>query len=388
MNRVTARWVFAFLLILTLAVLLFLGAQRQPAAVQARLVGLPVLDSTGFARAMEPVDLVFPRDLGPHPDYQTEWWYYTGNLQDADGRRFGYQLTFFRRAVTPPDQRAERRSDWAVEQVYLGHFALTDVSGQRFYAFERLERGAAGLAGAAGEPVYSVWLHDWSVEQVGPDAYQLEAAEENVRLSLALRDLKGPVLQGDRGLSQKGPEPGNASIYYSQTRLESAGTIWIGGQAYAVTGLSWLDREFSTSVLSPGQIGWDWFSLQFDDGSELMTYVLRRDDGSVDVLSKGLYIAPDGTTQLLRRDDVQIEVTGQWASPHSKGVYPSGWQLLIDTLGLEVEIVPLLKDQELNLSYTYWEGAVQARGQRGGQAIAGFGYVELTGYAASMEGQF
>lgn len=388
MNKKLFRWLIPVVVLAVLGSGLALWwSARSPAAVQASLVGLPVTSSTDFARAYQPLPLAFPRDHGPHPDFQTEWWYYTGNVQTEDGRRFGYQLTFFRRAVQPVAERVARPSAWAIEQVYLAHFTLTDVAGQGFHAFERLERGAAGLAGAAGDPNYSVWLRDWSVEQTGPDQYHLRAAEQGLALDLTLNDLKGAILQGEQGLSRKGPEPGNASIYYSQTRLQSEGTITVDAETFAVSGLSWLDREFSTSALSQGQVGWDWFSLQLDDGSEIMAYVLRREDGSIDVFSKGIYISPDGSTRLLQREDFMITATGQWTSPHSRGVYPSGWTVEIPAVGLVLEVEPLLKDQELNLSFIYWEGAVQVRGKHNEQALTGFGYVELTGYARSLEGQ-
>lgn len=388
MNKSSLRWLIPILILAVVtSTTAFFFLQRRPAEVQASVVGLVQPGSTNFARAAGPISLAFPADHGPHPDYQTEWWYYTGNLQTEDGRQFGYQLTFFRRAVQPAEDRVQRSSAWAVEQIYLAHFTLSDVQGQKFRAFERVERGAAGLAGAVGEPAYSVWLRDWSVEQIGSDRYHLHAAEEDLVLDLTLVDVKGNILQGEQGYSRKGPEPGNASIYYSQPRLQSEGTVTIGGEEFSVSGLSWLDREFSTSALSAGQVGWDWFSLQLDDNSELMVYALRRSDGSMDAFSKGIFIRPDGSTQLLERGDFTISPTGKWTSPHSDGVYPSGWEVTIPKVGLSLSIQPLLKDQELNLSFIYWEGAVQVNGSRDGQIVSGSGYVELTGYAKSLEGQ-
>ena len=282
----------------------------------------------GFARATGPEPLVFPHDLGPHPDFQTEWWYYTGNLDSAEGQHFGYQLTFFRRALLPPALRQPRASAWAADQIYLAHFAVTDTSAGRYQATERFARGAAGLAGAQVEP-YRAWLDDWFVELAGPGLYHLRAQEGGVAVDLSLHDSKGLVLQGDRGYSQKGPEPGNASYYFSQTRLESTGEVKAAGVAYPVSGLSWMDHEYSTSALAPNQVGWDWFSLQLDDGSELMLFQLRRDDGSLDPFSAGALIGPDGTTRPLRLGgagglDFQISVNNSWRSPHSGAVYPAG----------------------------------------------------------------
>lgn len=383
------------LLIIPLAMLvILLGAAasllfRAPhPGAQASVIGLPVEAPQGeFETVTGPRELVFPADHGPHPNFRTEWWYYTGNLKTADGRHFGYQLTFFRRAALPESDRPQRASAWAAEQVYMAHFTLTDVTGEQFYYFERFERGAVGLAGASGAPSFSVWLHDWAVEQVGEDTFRLRAQEGDVAVDLQLTDTKGIVLQGERGYSQKGPQADNASLYYSQTRLESAGTVRVGEEAFEVSGLSWLDREISTSALSKGQVGWDWFALQLDDGSEIMAYVLRRSDGTIDAFSSGTYIRPDGSALPLGRDDFRVTALDTWTSPHSGGEYPARWTLSIPAAQIELEVQPLLADQELNVSFTYWEGAVAVQGSGPGGALFGTGYVELTGYAESMEGE-
>lgn len=353
---------------------------------------------SGFARADGVQEINFPADHGPHPDFQTEWWYYTGNLEDEDGRRFGFQLTFFRRALQPPSQTPERQSGWATEQVYMAHFAISDIGEERFWAFERLSRGAAGLAGSQPEP-FRVWLDDWQVEQISPSAacpegssppcaYRLNAAQEGISLELDLLDAKGPVLQGESGYSQKGAEPGQASYYYSLTRLQATGRVKIGDEVFEVSGLSWMDHEWSTSALSIDQVGWDWFSLQLDDGSELMLFQIRRSDGSIDPFSSGALIAADGSSLHLKRDDFEIAVTNTWTSPHSGALYPAGWRLSVPSAQLELQINPLMNDQELNVSYAYWEGAVRALGLRAGGEISGYGYVELTGYSGSMGGEF
>jgi predicted secreted hydrolase len=365
--------------------------QANDENVQARLQAPPInMDASGFTRADGSYSLSFPRDHGPHPDFQTEWWYYTGNLQAPDGRHFGFQLTFFRRAIQSPDQVAawpSDRSDWATSQVYMAHFALSDVGANRFYAFERRARGAAGLAGAQAEP-FEVWLDEWQVQEIAPQTYRLYAAQDALVLDLTLSDLKGPILQGQQGYSRKGPQPGQASYYYSFTRLQAEGTVQVAGRQYPVQGLSWMDHEFSTSVLSADQIGWDWFSMQFDDGSELMLFELRKEDGSIDPFSSGTWIAADGSTVAISRDDFELQVLDTWSSPHSGAVYPSRWLLRIPSLGLEVTITPYLADQELDLSYAYWEGCVSVQGSRAGQALQGSGYVEMTGYSASMAGDF
>ncbi|HMN60926.1 MAG TPA: lipocalin-like domain-containing protein, partial [Anaerolinea sp.] len=338
-----------------------------------------------YARADGVRPFEFPKDMGPHPDFQTEWWYYTGNLKAENGQEYGFQLTFFRRALLGSEGQsilAQRSSAWATDQVYLAHFALTDVAGGQFHAFERFERGAEGL------PMYRVWLHDWSVEQTGPETYQLKAEQDGVALRLDLQDVKGLILQGDRGYSQKGPQPGNASYYVSQTRLRAGGEITVAGKTLAVSGTSWMDHEYSTSALSEGQVGWDWFSIQLDDGSEWMLYTIRRADGSIDPFSKGTLIAPDGTTRSLAAGDFTIEALDTWKSPHSGGVYPSRWRIQVPSEGLTLQIEPLIADQELNLSFVYWEGAVRISGECNGAAVSGKGYVELTGYAGSMAGEF
>jgi predicted secreted hydrolase len=341
----------------------------------------------GFARATGPRLFDFPADFGPHADYRTEWWYYIGNLETADGRHFGYELTFFRVALLPPDQSFSRFSDWATNQIYMAHFALTDTDSGQFYAFQRLSRGSLDLAGAQASP-YRVWLEDWQVEQTADGVFRLSAQTEDLAIQLQLNDSKGPIAHGDSGYSQKGPETGNASYYYSQTRLLAEGSLHIGAESFEVRGQAWSDHEYSTSVLSAGQVGWDWFAIQLDDGSEVMLYYIRRADGSVDPFSSGTLIAPDGSTQSLQREDFAIDPLGTWRSPHSGAEYPMGWAVSIPRADLYIELSPYLFDQELNLSTIYWEGAVRFSGTRQGRPVAGVGYVEMTGYAEPFNGDF
>jgi predicted secreted hydrolase len=378
------------LIALLVGIPLFL-AQREETQVQARLValaaGAPDGGSAGYLRAEGPLPLEFPADHGPHLDYQTEWWYYTGNLTAEGGQHFGYQLTFFRRALAPPPLRADREPAWATDQVYMAHFALTDVAARRYQAFERFARGAAGLAGAQADP-YHVWLEDWRVEAVEPGVTRMYAAQDGLALDLLLVDRKGPILQGDRGYSQKGPQTGNASYYYSLTRLETSGTVQVAGESYPVSGLSWMDHEWSTSGLAADQVGWDWFSIQMDDGSELMVFQLRKEDGSIDPFSSGTYVAPDGSTRHLDREDFEIVVEDTWRSPDTGATYPARWRVAVPAVELTLEVEPHLAAQELTVSYAYWEGAVQIEGERASRAVRGNGYVEMTGYAGSMQDQF
>lgn len=354
-------------------------------------------DAAGYTRAVTPRQFTFPRDHGPHDDYQTEWWYYTGNVDTPDGRHLGYQLTFFRRAIAPITATVTRTSDWATNQVYFAHFAVTDVAGGAHYSTERFSRGAAGLAGATGEP-FSVWLEDWQVTSLAADGGKVrltaESGSQGVResgspesespesgngvyaLDLTLEAEKAPVLHGEGGLSAKSDAPGNASYYYSFTRMRTEGTITVNGQALAVTGLSWMDHEWSTSALGQNVVGWDWFSLQLADRREIMYFVLRRADESVDPVSSGTLVAPDGGVRHLASGDVRVDVLGKWTSPHSGTTYPAGWRMTIPAADTELMLTPWLADQEMRVSFTYWEGAVRVEGGAGGS-----GYVELTGYA-------
>ncbi len=382
--------VFALLFILLLIAAAFFILRPSEAAdsTSASLESILVDDGQtpdSFARALVPGDVAFPRDLGPHNDYQTEWWYYTGNLEAQNGDQFGYQFTIFRRALAPPDEliSPDQASPWRGNQVYLAHFTVSDIEANEFYVAERFSREADGLAGAQAEP-YRVWLEDWSVEEVAPNQVRMQAQTDEVALDLILQQTLPPILHGDGGLSVKGPEPGNASYYYSIIQQETEGTVTVQGQVQEVTGLSWKDHEYSTSALSPGSSGWDWFSLQFDDGSALMLFQIRRDDGTLQPASSGSFIYPDGTVQHLDLDDWQLEVLGYWVSPTSDGRYPAEWRLQVPEVDLQIEGRPLMANQELNVSSTYWEGAVSFAGSRMGRPINGRGYIEMTGYAGPI----
>lgn len=338
-------------------------------------------DSAEFEQALAPRPFVFPEDHGPHPGFRQEWWYYTGNLRSADGRRFGYQLTFFRFALAP--RPSARTSPWAADQVYLAHFALSDVSGGRHYQFERSSRGAAGLAGAEAAP-FRVWLEDWSVTGKPEWPMVLRAETPEVGIELRLESAKPVVLQGENGLSQKGAAPGNASYYYSYTRLPGSGTVRIGDKRFDVAGTSWMDREWSSSALEKAQAGWDWFALQLDSGEDLMFYQLRRRDGSIDVHSRGVWVDAAGRTRPLLRDEIQLDVEAEWGSPASGARYPAGWRLRVPALHLDLRVRPHLADQEMRQRFRYWEGAVGVSGQHGERAVAGNGYAELVGYTGGV----
>ena len=335
----------------------------------------------GIPRAFEPRSFSFPEDHGPHPEFRTEWWYLTGNLESGDGENFGFQFTVFRNALGSPPPISG--SSWATNQVFMGHLAITDGENGDFFSFERFSRGALGLAGARSDP-FRVWLEDWVLEGP-PDGglfpLRVTGIQNGVGVELELRSPKPMVLQGDQGLSQKGPEPGNASYYYSFTRLDAEGAVSVGGEEVRVSGHAWLDREWSTSALSEGQVGWDWFALQLTDGRDLMYYQLRLADGAADPLSKGVLVSPTGMAQTLPSADVTLSVDGFWESPIDGTRYPSAWRLSEASSGLELRIRPLIPNQELDLTFRYWEGAVLVEGRDSDGPVEGRGYVELTGYS-------
>jgi predicted secreted hydrolase len=349
-----------------------------PGATVAGLLGTLGGGDTGYARAVAPRAFHFPEDHGPHEEFRTEWWYWTGNLQTAEGRAFGYQLTLFRNALAP--EAVARASEWGTRQLYMGHFALSDIEAKRFHAFQRFNRAALGLAGARTQP-FRVWLEDWEAKalQDGALPMRLAAEAQGVGLSLELEEGKPPVLQGNQGLSQKGGGEG-ASYYYSLTRMPSRGTVTVEGRTYAVTGTSWMDREWSTVGLDASQIGWDWFALQLSDDTELMYYQLRLRDGAVAPRSAGSFVPPGGAAVQLQREDVTVEVRGTWKSPRSGVTYPARWHLSVPSQGLELDVTPAQADQEMPVLVLYWEGAVTLTGTRAGQPVTGRGYVELTGY--------
>jgi predicted secreted hydrolase len=341
--------------------------------------------SAPFKQALAGYRYDFPKDHGSHPAYRTEWWYYTGHLQAKNGRTFGFEVTFFRRAI-PPEEVKTLPSQWSVTQLYFAHFALTDVSGRRFLYSEKVSRAGLGKAGA-DESRLHVWIDDWRAEIPADSsgAHTVFARSDGFTLTLTLQPAKPPVIHGIDGISQKGEEQGQASHYYSFTRLMTTGSLTIGTDRFEVTGISWMDHEFGSADLNKDLVGWDWFSIQLADNSELMLYRMRRRDGSSDPVSSGTVVSPTGQTRHLSIADIGIVSTGTWTSRDSKAVYPSQWRITIPSLDLALEIVPVLADQELRTSgsaqVTYWEGAVSVSGAKQGRPIAGQGYVELTGYA-------
>ena len=374
-----------------IAMLLLLSLGCSSALTQSTVSELDILrgraDSASFARALAPRDFRFPADHGPHPQFRHEWWYFTGNLDSASGQRFGFELTFFRLGLVPqpaPHARPEGAnspagvaSQWRAGELYVAHMAVTDVARGRFRFAQRYSRAALGLAGAEADPLH-VWVDDWAVGAVA-GGWELRAGGAEYALQLQVQPLSAPVLNGDHGLSVKSGEPGAASYYYSIPRLAVQGRIQRGGESIQVHGLAWLDREWGSGALGPREVGWDWFALQLHDGSSLMFYALRNQDGSRDPHSAGTWVDASGQAHPLANDDVSIEVTDRWLSPRGAR-YPAGWRLRVPPLGIDATLRPVLADQELATRPRYWEGAVDVRGTEAQRPLAGRGYVELVGY--------
>ncbi len=338
----------------------------------------------GFAVADGSRRLTFPQDFGAHPNFRTEWWYYTGNLETPEGRHFGFELTVFRVGLLPPTVELPTDSEWYDRSLYFAHFAVSDVASEEFYAYERYSRPGPGLAGAQADP-YRVWLEDWSITQRAPGEYHLQAAQAGTSIELSLTDEMGVILHGEKGYSRKGKNISNASYYYSQPRLQANGTIQVGGTRFPVSGLAWQDHEFSTSVLDEDQIGWDWFSLQFEDGSALMLFQLRERNGETSASSSGTFVGQDGNVQSLYKADFEVAVLDEWISPHTQGIYPAAWELWLNEPGCVLRASPWMADQEVHFpAVTYWEGAVHFEGTCDEVPVQGNGYVELTGYAGNL----
>jgi len=351
------------------------------------LLLLPLSGADTWRRALPGYQYQFPRDHFSHPEFRTEWWYYTGNLRTPEGRRFGYELTFFRHAVEP-----KLRADagvWDVRDVWMAHLALSDLDGNRFINTERLNRSGPGLAGVDAAKGRA-WNGNWSVQWQLPAAtnQKLRAVADRFSFDFDLSSVKPPTVHGTNGVSQKSEGVGRASHYLSLTRIQTRGTLTLDGKAYAVEGLSWMDHEFFSHSLESNQTGWDWFSLQFDDGSELMLYRLRRKDGSVEPYSSGTYIEADGKTRHLKLADFQLQPGRTWTSPANKSAYPIEWTIRVPSLQLECGLRTRLPGQELigkfGTAPSYWEGAIELTGTKGGAPMRGSGYLEMTGYAGAV----
>ncbi len=315
----------------------------------------------------------FPRDHYGHPAFRTEWWYYTGNVRTADGHRHGFELVFFRQGQS---RDAVNPSVWRVDDLYLAHLAWTDIDSRQFRSFKRLNRAGPGIAGvdaAAGR----IWNGNWEARWNG-ESQTLTAVASGLDLSLRLKPAKPLVIHGENGVSVKGEAPGQASHYVSFPRLDVEGSI----NGAAVTGSAWMDHEWFSNQLAPNQRGWDWFSIQLDDRTELMLFQLRRMDGSIDLNSSGTFIARDGRQTHLKHGAFELRPLDWWTSPKTGAKYPVRWRVAVPSLGIDLECAATIPEQELpgeGASPSYWEGAVVYKGSH-----AGAGYLEMTGYAAPM----
>ena len=328
--------------------------------------------------------LRFPADHYSHPDFKTEWWYYTGHLDTQSGKRFGYQVTFFRFGLR--DRQTDSKEAPLFHELYMAHFALSDIGAKKFTFRERIKRSYSDIAGAATDR-FRVWNEDWKVEGDEKN-HVIHVNDRGTQLQLRLRSLKAPVLHGQNGLSQKGEGEGRASYYYSLSRMQTEGELTLNGKSETVRGLTWMDHEFGSNQLREDQVGWDWFSIQLDNQSELMLYLMRRKDGSMDPYSSGTLVRADGVSKNLALKDYRIEVLQRWKSPASGATYPMKWKVTIPSEATELEITSAFPEQELitkrSTRVTYWEGAVQIRGTARGRPVSGNGYVEMTGYAGKL----
>lgn len=353
---------------------------RRTVAALLLLCSSFVLDRSSFADefklALPGYEFSFPRDHGSHPDYRTEWWYYTGHLRTQSGKRYGFEVTFFRVGVTPPGPKETR---WDLQQVMPAHFAITDVKGKTFRYYEKLNRASPYTADAA-EGRLDVFNEAWRLTTNADGSWRLVAAEGKDAIDLTMRSRKAPAVHGANGISVKAQGEGFASHYYSMTRLEVTGTV----NGERATGQAWMDHEFGSSALREHQQGWDWFSIQLDNDAEVMLYVIRRTDGTPDVTSSGSLITSDGRVIPIRREQMRITPLARWKSKQSGATYTMGWRIEVPAFGVNLTLQPLLREQELvtrgSTRVTYWEGAVDVSGSFSGGAVRGEGYVEMTGY--------
>jgi predicted secreted hydrolase len=349
-------------------------------------------ETSGYLSVTGPCNLEFPKDHGAHPGYRTEWWYYTGNLRSESGNLYGFQLTFFRRQITPfgvEKKWPNTPSAWRTHQIYLAHAAITDITGGQHLQAEGIARSVLGIAGVFQQKeITRIFLKNW-MARISPSAHRLQVTANAFSYDLILNPEKPPVMHGQHGYSLKGSTPDRASCYYSLTRLGAKGSLSVGEKTMEVNGLAWMDHEFSTAPLEPGLVGWDWFGLQLSDGSEVMAYMLRKADGSISRASEGTFIDRSGKSRRLHKEDIKITVLDTWKSSRSNTHYPARWRMRILPLSMNLIIAPNLSDQEMrtfeSTGVTYWEGSVDVSGTAESRGIEGKGYVELTGYARPFD---
>ena len=339
-----------------------------------------------FQEALPGYSYQFPRDDFSHDEFRVEWWYYTGNLENQTGRQFGYQLTFFRVGLEG-DKPVNNPSKWKIDHIYFSHMTVSDIQNKEFHFFERINRKGIKNAGAETD-TFKIWNSDWSLTGDG-NIQKLKALENDTGLDLSLTPIKKRVFHGKNGISIKGSDEGNASHYFSFTRMKTRGNLFIKGEKFKVTGSSWMDREFSSNPLNPLLVGWDWFSLKLDNQTEIMLYQLRTKDGNIDPHSSGTFIATDQNYHHLTLDKFTISPKGSWVSQHTNATYPSKWDINLPESDITLQIKPDFSDQELynlrSISGSYWEGSVSIKGSVAGKPVTGKGYVELVGYEKALK---
>ena len=372
---------------------LFLIRLSCIAIVALALPSLAFADTAvGYLRVDGPCHLTFPDDHGAHPGYRTEWWYYTGNLRDENDRPFGFQFTVFRYQIAPLASAShwpQPTSRWRSPDVYMAHIAVTDMIAARYLTDESRVRGALNMAGVnQNSGITTVFVRNWQV-RISGETHRINAQGDGFGFDLVLASQKPPVSHGNAGYSLKGSAAHQASCYYSLTRLATEGILQIGNTQYTVTGTSWMDHEFSTAPLDSGISGWDWFSLQLDNRTELMLYLLRLEGGGLHSASSGTLVEPSGDKHHLTVKQFVVGVAAQWQSPHTGGRYPSKWTVSIPARSIDLKVRSNLADQEMrtpdSTGVTYWEGSVSVAGTVSGASVSGHGYVELTGYAARFD---
>ena len=335
-----------------------------------------------FMQVRTPRPFAVPRDHGAHYNFPTEWWYFTGHLKGSQGT-FGFEVTFFRIGVTTAKSDQQTLLP---RSLFVGHFAITDDRNETFYHSEILERDSIAEVAGASESTLHVWINDWTAKMVSEKRIELSAHMDAAALSLALRPAKKLVLHGNKGLSQKGATPGDASYYSSFTRMGGSGTLSLPDRPpvpVEVIG-AWMDHEVLSSKTGPDAAGWDWFALQLDTNQELMLYHLKDSAGKISPFSSGSFIDTDGSVRHLTVDDFQIRTLSEWTSPTTGITYPSKWKLHIPSLQLSMTVEPTIPDQELitkkTTGITYWEGRSTVSGSLGSKPVSGNAYVELVGY--------
>lgn len=344
------------------------------------LIGLvaPASAQPEFERATAPHAWSFPADHGSHPEYSTEWWYFTGSLVDGQDQRFGYELTFFRVALRPDEIGG---SEWRARDLVVAHFTVTEVDADRFHRAEAVQRAAMDLAGARTGAL-DVWLQDWRAWQDDEGTFHLRAREDDLALELSLTPTKGPVLHGENGLSRKNADGSEASHYVTLPRLRTEGRLVVEGQTRPVSGMTWMDHEFFTGSTPAEGLGWDWFSARLADGRDLMIYRVHREN--TPPYDFATLVRVDGSSRPMDVAGLRLEPLDWWTSPDTGNRYPVRWRVTLPAEDLRLEVEPALENQEMDarasVGFSYWEGLCFYTGSWKGRDVAGEGYVELTGY--------